>query len=499
MTATAPVLRMSGIAKNFAGVHALRSVDFELYSGQINALLGENGAGKSTLIKIIAGAHQPTAGTITLDGQEVRFRTPHAALTNGVAVVYQETSLAPDLSVLENLYLGSWKRDRGRIDWKSMRTEAATLFANLKMSIPLSARLGSIGKAAAQQVEIARALLRGARILILDEPGSVLNDQELRSLHSLLLDSRRAGVAVVYITHRLEEVFRIADRITVLRDGVTAAVADAQDVDEAWVIRQMVGREVSDLYSRPPAEIGEPLLVLDALSGGAAFANVSLTVHAGEIVGLAGLVGAGRTELGRAIAGMAPTSGGSITLRGRPLPDTPWGRQRAGIGYLPGDRSGQGVFGIRTVSANITLTTLARHTRGVLMDRTKQRSAAAEAMESLNVNPRRPDLPIGALSGGNQQKALLARVLSTSPALVVLEEPTSGVDIGAKSEIHRLIGEFVQNGMGVLLISSDLPELVGMSDRTLVMREGAIVGEFEKNADPEAVMGLAFRSTGSKE
>ncbi|MDX6321236.1 MAG: rhamnose transport system ATP-binding protein [Propionibacteriaceae bacterium] len=493
-----PVLTMTGIAKNFAGVQALRSVDFALYAGEINALLGENGAGKSTLIKIIAGAHQPTAGAITLDGVETRFRNPHAATSAGVAVVYQETSLAPDLSVLENLYLGSWEHKGGRVSWQTMRVQAAELFERLQMSIPLSARLGSLSKATAQQVEIARALLRGARILILDEPGSVLNDQELRSLHELLIESKQKGVAVVYITHRLEEVFRLADEITVLRDGVTAAVARADEVDEAWVIRQMVGRSVESLYARQETAIGSPVLQLRGLCGGEAFEDVDLTVHAGEIVGLAGLVGAGRSELAQCIAGLHPQTGGSLSILGAEVPATPWARQEAGVGYLPGDRGGQGIFSFRTLISNITLTTARRYASLGFVRRAAQRQAAAQAMTQLNVKPLLPDLAIGNLSGGNQQKALIARVLATEPKVLILEEPTSGVDIGAKEEIHHLIDNLVVHGLGVLLISSDLPELVGMSDRTLVMREGRIAGEIGKGAEPEDVMAIAFSSTSVK-
>jgi ABC-type sugar transport system ATPase subunit len=490
-----PVLALRGIAKNFAGVQALRDVDFSLFSGEINALLGENGAGKSTLIKIIAGAHQPTAGTISLDGEDVRFRSPHQATERGVAVVYQETSLAPDLSVLENLYLGAWKRKGGSIDWKTMKRDAEALFKRLSMDIPLTSRLGDLSKATAQQVEIARAMLKGARILILDEPGSVLNDEELRSLHDLLVESKQQGVAVVYITHRLEEVFRLADRITVIRDGVTAAVAPASEVDEAWVVRQMVGRDVENLYERTATEAGRPVLSVAGLSCRGFFQDVSLEVNAGEIVGLAGLVGAGRSELAQCIAGLLPYNAGTLTIAGKHVVSTkPWERQKAGVGFLPGDRGGQGIFAGRSLIANITLTTLRLYSRFGFVNRRSQREAASKAIERLHVMPKLPELEIGNLSGGNQQKALIARVLATGPELLILEEPTSGVDIGAKEEIHHLIDSLVSQGLGVLLISSDLPELVGMSDRVLVMREGRIAGEFSKGASPEEVMSLAFSS-----
>jgi rhamnose transport system ATP-binding protein len=485
---------MKGIAKSFSGVQALREVDFTLYPGEINALLGENGAGKSTLIKIIAGAHQPQAGVITIDGVETRLRNPHTATAAGIAVVYQETSLVPDLSVLENLYLGAWEHRAGRITWRSMRARATELFHRLNMSIPLGARLGSLSKATAQQVEIARALLRGARILILDEPGSVLNDQELRSLHELLIESKQRGVAVVYITHRLEEVFRLADEITVLRDGASVAVARAADVDEPWVIRKMVGRDVDQLYARKESLPGGPVLEVRGLGDGAAFADVDLTVRAGEIVGLAGLVGAGRSELAQCIAGLHTQASGSLRILGEDVAPTPWARQLAGVGYLPADRGGQGIFAIRTLVDNITLTTLSSHSVAGFVRRGAQREAAVRGMTDLNVKPMLPELAIGNLSGGNQQKALLARVLATRPRILILEEPTSGVDIGAKAEIHQLVDALVAEGIGVLLISSDLPELVGMSDRTLVMREGRIAGEVGRGASAEDVMAIAFSS-----
>ncbi len=491
---TAPVLAMHGITKHFAGVRALRGVDFELRAGRVTALLGENGAGKSTLIKIIAGAHQPTSGEIELDGEQVVMRSPHAAMERGIAVVYQETSLAPDLSVLENLYLGAWKQRATGLDWAGMRAEASALFDRLGVSIPLGARLGALSKANAQQIEIARAILKGARILILDEPGSVLNEDELASLHSLLLESKENGVAVVYITHRLEEVFRIADDITVLRDGVSVAKRPAAEADEAWVVREMVGRDVDALYSRTEVEPGDVALSVDALTKADLFTDVSFQIRAGEIVGLAGLVGAGRSEVAEAIAGLLVPDSGTVLIGGASVPATPWARQSAGVGLLPGDRGGQGVFGIRSVTTNITITTLARHSRFGLINRRSQRGAADDAVERFGIRPPKPELAIGNLSGGNAQKALVARVLERAPSVLILEEPTSGVDIGAKEEIHHIIDDLVAAGTAVLLISSDLPELVGMADRVLVMREGRIAAELPRGTDPEDVMAVAFRA-----
>lgn len=492
-----PVLTLRNITKNFAGVQALRGVDFDLHAGRVTALLGENGAGKSTLIKVIAGAHQPSSGEIELDGRPIVMRSPHFAMQRGVAVVYQETSLAADLSVLENLYLGAWKARATGIDWAGMRAEASALFDRLGVSIPLGARLGSLSKANAQQVEIARAILKGARILILDEPGSVLNEDELSSLHSLLLESKEKGVAVVYITHRLEEVFRIADQITVMRDGASVAHADAAEVDEAWVVRQMVGRDVSALYSRNRVPLGDVALSVDQLGKRGLFDDVSFELRAGEIVGLAGLVGAGRSEVAEAIAGLLTPDSGTIRIAGREVPSTPWARQGAGVGFLPGDRGGQGIFAIRSVTSNITLTTLREHSRFGLIRRRAQTATAADAITRFGIRPRTPDTAIGNLSGGNQQKALVARVLARAPQVIILEEPTSGVDIGAKEELHHIVDELVADGAAVLLISSDLPELVGMSDRVLVMREGRIAAELPGGSDPEAVMSVAFRAEGA--
>jgi len=491
-----PVLSLRGITKNFAGVRALRGVDFDLHAGKVTALLGENGAGKSTLIKIIAGAHQPSSGEIVLDGERTVMRSPHVAMQHGVAVVYQETSLAADLSVLENLYLGAWKQKLTGIDWAGMRTEASALFDRLGIRIPLGARLGALSKANAQQVEIARAILKGARILILDEPGSVLNEDELSSLHSLLLESKENGVAVVYITHRLEEVFRIADRITVMRDGASVAYAEASEVDEAWVVRQMVGRDVDTLYARTDVPAGEVVLSVEGIGRKGLFEDVTFQLRAGEILGLAGLVGAGRSEVAEAISGLLTPDAGRILIGGREVPSRPWDRQDAGVGYLAGDRGGQGIFAIRSVVSNITLTTLKRHSRAGLIRRSSQRAAADAAVERFDIRPPKPQLAIGNLSGGNQQKALLARVLERSPSVLILEEPTSGVDIGAKEQIHRIVDQLVADGTAVLLISSDLPELVGMADRVLVMREGRIAAELPRGADPEAVMSIAFRAEG---
>jgi rhamnose transport system ATP-binding protein len=488
------VLALRGITKNFAGVQALRGVDFELRAGRVTALLGENGAGKSTLIKIIAGAHQPSAGEIELDGAIVTMRNPHSAMERGIAVVYQETSLAPDLSVLENLYLGSWKQKLTGIDWKSMREEASALFERLGIRIPLGAALGSLSKANAQQVEIARAILKSARILILDEPGSVLNEDELASLHALLLESKDKGVAVVYITHRLEEVFRIADDITVLRDGKSVASSLAADANEEWVVKQMVGRSVDALYSRTKVIPGEVALSVANLNKSGLIDDVSFELRAGEIVGLAGLVGAGRSEVAEVVAGLLAPDSGTVLIAGQSVAATPWGRQQAGVGHLPGDRGGQGVLAIRSVTSNITLTTLERFTRLGLIQRGAQRAAAMAAVDRFGIRPAEPSQAIGNLSGGNQQKALVARVLERSPSVIILEEPTSGVDIGAKEEIHHIIDELVAAGTAVLLISSDLPELVGMCDRVLVMREGRIAAEFARGATPEQVMAAAFKA-----
>ena len=485
-------LQLNNIKKKFGETQALNGASFSVVGGEIHALLGENGAGKSTLIRIIAGAHKPDSGDIKLNGKITTFKNPHEAQGFGISVVYQETSLCTDLSVLENLYLGRLISTNGILNWKAMKSKASELLNKLGMNIPLEARLGDLGKASQQQVEIARSLLHGAKIIILDEPGSVLNSDEMHNLHTLLKEARDNGVAVIYITHRLEEVFRIANRITVLRDGISIDSADISDVDENWVIKNMVGREINNLYSRNLRAKGEALLEIKNLSLMDFFRDVNLIVHAGEVVGLAGLVGAGRNELAMSIAGINQYNEGEVLILGMPAPEGVAAIQNAGLGYVPADRLRQGLFWTLSIQSNITIGVLKKLKRIIFVKRNRQREISNALVSQLGIKTANPINAINTLSGGNAQKALLAKILAIKPKVLILEEPTTGVDIGAKQEIHKLIDELVNDGIGVLLISSDLPELLGMSDRILIMSEGVIAGELPRGATSEQVMSVAF-------
>ncbi len=486
------VIELEQIVKAFGGVKALDGVDFELKRGEIHALLGENGAGKSTLIKIIAGAIKPDDGTYTLKGKKVVFSSPHEAMSEGVSVVYQETSLAPDLSVLENLYLGTWAGSQLKINWKEMRRKAKQLLEELGMNLPLNARVNTLGKGNAQQVEIARAILRKTDILILDEPGSVLNDDELNDLHALIKRYVSDGVAVIYITHRLEEVEKIADRISVLRDGKRVAFTQASGVSKDWMVSKMVGRPASTTFTRDKIEPGETVLSLSNVCCEKMLKDISFDVHKREVLGVAGLVGCGKTELAELICGYRKIDSGVISFLGEKLNDRPVGVRSQGISYLPGDRSGKGVFDIMTLSSNMTMPSLKCFRKFFWIDGKERDKYVSQRLRDLGVNKTDPKVQIFSLSGGNQQKVLLGRCLELSPKLLILEDPTSGVDVAAKREIHMMIDSLVSNGCAVLLISSDLNEIMTMSDRILVMREGKISGEKPRDADAEEIMALAF-------
>jgi ABC-type sugar transport system ATPase subunit len=484
-----PYLRMAGISKRFGGVVALKRVDFEVASGEVHALVGENGAGKSTLIKIVAGAYQPDEGRIEVGGRTVEMRSPAHAQSLGIAVMYQETSLYRDLSVVENLFVGRYQRTRfGLIDWRRMEQQALALFERLGVSVPLHAKLDDVGKAQMQIVEIAKALLRDARLLIMDEPTAALSEHEVQNLFTVIDGLRREGAAIIYISHRLEEIALIADRVTVLRDGQRAGDGLVAELAHADIVRMMVGRSLEQLYPRHIQARGEPLLEVRGLSRADKFQDISLTVHGGEIVALAGLVGSGRTEVVRAIFGIDRADAGEIRLRGRPLSRKPWDSVAAGLALIPEDRGRQGLVLPFEVCTNLSLAALRRLSPAGVVDRRAEQEVAGRLAEQLDIRPRRIELPTESLSGGNQQKVVLGKWLATEPSVLMLDEPTQGVDIGAKAEIHRLIDELVAQGHGVLLISSDLAELVGMADRLLVMRRGRIVRTLERGCTGTEVL-----------
>ena len=492
---TPPLLTLRRAAKSFGGVRALRGVDFDLQAGEVHALLGENGAGKSTLIKIITGAHRPDGGEITVAGRTLAGLTPALAQQLGIACIYQQPALFPDLTVAENIGLrlepaGATRR----IKWPSRRARATELLARVGASIAPDAEVRELSMPEQQLVEIACAVGAGARIVVMDEPTASLTQREQERLFSVVRELRAGGVGVIYISHRLEEIFALADRVTVLRDGESVGTHAVRDIDEAGLIKLMVGREVAQLY--PPAESGPGDVVLKMSGVGCAAGgvrNVSCEVRAGEIFGLAGLVGAGRTELARVLFGLTPADAGEITLNGaRIAPGSPQEAVAHGIAYVPEDRRRHGVVLEMPIAENMTMAIHRRLFPGAWLRFGAERTLALEFIRDLAVKCASCDAPGGSLSGGNQQKVSLARWLATKPRLLILDEPTQGVDVGAKSEIHKIIRRLAKEGLAVIMISSDLPEILGMSDRIGVMRGGTLTAVLPGGTAAPVVMAAAL-------
>jgi rhamnose transport system ATP-binding protein len=492
----ASLLELTGISKAFAGVHALKGVSFDLRAGEVHALVGENGAGKSTLIKVITGAHLPDKGRIEVDGRPVGELDPVRARELGIAAIYQQPALFPDLTVAENIAIGLepdgiWRRVR----WDRRRAHAKILLEKIAATIDPETEVRSLSMPEQQLVEIARALGAEARILIMDEPTASLSDKEVDRLFRVIGELKSHGVGIVYISHRLEELPAIANRVTALRDGVLVGTRRMEEVSRGDLIRMMVGRELSAVFPKTSVEPGELVLEVRHLSCRAAgVRDVSLSVRAGEIVGLAGLVGAGRTELARVLFGITPADTGEVRLRGQPVAiDSPPHAAALGIAYVPEDRRRHGVILDMTTAANATLATLHAISRFGFLNFRREREIAAGFVRQLGIKTPSLETRVGNLSGGNQQKVALARWLAAKPALLILDEPTQGVDVGAKAEIHRLMSELAGWGLAILMISSELPEILGMSDRIAVMHGGTIVGSFDRaGATQEAILELAL-------
>lgn len=491
------LLNLTAITKVFGGVRALKGVDLRLAAGEVHALVGENGAGKSTLVKVITGAHQPDSGTIEIAGQPITRNNPALARSLGVATIYQQPALFPDLSVAENIAMRLERPARWRwIDWTSRRRQARELLARVGADrIHPDAPVRRLTMPQQQLVEIASSLGGNAKILILDEPTASLGDREVENLFRIIADLKRDGVGMIYISHRLDELPRIADTVTVLRDGTGIGTQPMAGVDRAELIRMMVGRSLESVFPKVDVTPGAVVLETRSLSCAASgVADISLTVRSGEILGLAGLVGSGRTELARILFGLTPADGGEIRLNGVPLTiDSPQRAVDAGIAYVPEDRRRHGVILEMPVAVNSTLAVLRRISKGGLLDFPAERVMAARYVQMLGIKTHSIDNAVGNLSGGNQQKVALARWLATEPKVIILDEPTQGVDVGAKAEIHRLIGELALRGLAIILISSELPEILGMSDRIAVMHGGSIRGVLNRpEADQERIMALAF-------
>lgn len=486
-----PVLELRHVAKSFGSVVALSSADLTVRANSIHALVGENGAGKSTLVKIVAGLYQRDSGDFLLRGETVDFTSTAAAKEAGIAVIYQEPTLFPDLSVTENIFMGRQPTDRlGRIDRRAMRREATEIFERLSVTIDPDRLAEGLSIADQQIIEIAKAISLDARLLIMDEPTAALSGLEVDRLFAVARSLRDEGRGLVFISHRFDEVFSLCDAVTVMRDGSFVSTDPITAVTEEEIVRRMVGREVGNLFPKQEAVIGDVVLEVEGLESVGVFHDVSFTVRAGEIVGLAGLVGAGRSEIARAIFGVDGYQSGTVTLAGQRVPKgNPAAAMRAGLGLVPEDRRKQGLVLESSVSRNSTLAIRKGLTRWGFLRNKAENSSAAVWASRLQVKTSALDTLAGTLSGGNQQKVVLAKWLATDPKVLIIDEPTRGIDVGTKSEVHRLISELAGRGMAILMISSELPEVLGMADRVLVVREGRITAEIAReDATSENVM-----------
>lgn len=497
----APLLQLDRITKSFGAVRALRGVSFALEPGEVHALLGENGAGKSTLIKVITGAHAPDGGTIAVGGEAIAHLSPARARALGIACIYQQPALFPDLSVAENIALRLEKTSPGHlVRWRERRQRAAELLHRIGADIDPAKEVRALSMPEQQLVEIACALGSGARIVIMDEPTASLTQKEQHLLFAVVRELRASGVGVIYISHRLEEIFALADRVTVLRDGESVGTNPIDALNESTLIRMMVGREVAAIYPASEGAPGDAVLELRGVGCAASgVRGIDLTVRAGEVVGLAGLVGAGRTELARILFGLTPADAGEIKLGGRRVTlDDPRAAIAEGIAYVPEDRRRHGVILEMPIAANTTMAVHSRLFPGTWLRLGTERQLTLDFMRDLAIKTAGPEAPGGSLSGGNQQKVALARWLATKPKLLILDEPTQGVDVGAKGEIHKIIRRLAKEGLAVLMISSDLPEVLGMSDRIAVMRGGTIVAELPGGSEAHDVMAAALGQAGKE-
>jgi len=478
-------MRAEHITKVFPGTTALDDVTFDVREGQVNVLVGENGAGKSTLMKILAGVEQPTEGRVLMDGEVVELPSVTAAAQHGVGIIFQELNLCTNLSVLDNLFLAQEVTRAGTIDRKAERQKAGELLGRLEQDIDPDELVSNLRIGQQQIVEIAKALTHDVRVLIMDEPTSALSQAEVQGLFRIIRDLKARGVSIVYISHKLEELLQVGDHITVLRDGRIVASAEARDVDVPWIIEQMVGRSPASLFARTDHERGETLLrvvdvVLPRLGGGYLLDHVSLELHAGEILGLYGLMGAGRTELMEVLAGIRPEASGEVWLADQRLDGASVAdRIETGIVLVPEDRKTDGLVPTLSVAHNMVLSSLGRYLNRIYLSRGKERSAVEKMIDDLSVRVADPGQNIGSLSGGNQQKVVVAKGLLTNPRVLLLDEPTRGIDVGAKSEIFQIMSRLAGEGYGILFVSSELKEVMAMSDRILVLSKGAIVAELE--------------------
>ena len=496
-----PVLQMQGITKRFNGVPALQNVDLTIYPGEVHALMGENGAGKSTLMKILAGAYIADEGEIHINGNPVKITDPGTARKSGINLIYQELNVAPNLTVTENMFMGSELRQGQFLDRKGMQLEAQQVLKSLGANFTEQTVVGKLSIAEQQQVEIARALKDKSRVLVMDEPTAALSDRETERLFEVIRKLRSDGIAIIYISHRMEEIYALADRISVLRDGQYIGSLTRDEISPQRLVQMMVGRDMQDFYEHQRQKNPGPVVLsVRNISDGRKIKPASFDVHAGEILALSGLVGAGRTEICRLIFGADRKASGEVFLHGKKLNiNTPSDAIDAGIGYVPEDRKDQGLFLEMSSRKNIAINTLKQDAKAGVVNWGSVNRLATQAVENFHIRLANLEIRAVDLSGGNQQKLLLARWLAIKPRILMLDEPTRGVDIGAKSEIYRIMSELAAQGVAIIMVSSELPEVVGMSDRVLVMREGHLVGELDdslgKEITQEKIMHYATGAT----
>lgn len=491
------VLELKGITKIFPGVKALNNVQFQLKKGEVHALMGENGAGKSTFIKVITGVHKAEEGEMFLDGQKVDFKGPRDAQAAGIAAVYQHPTSYPDLSVAENIFMGHEIIKNGMIQWKKMNEEATKLLEQLNADFKSTDEMGALSVAQQQMVEIAKALSTNARIIILDEPTAALTKNESEELYRIVDKLRDDGVSIIFISHRFEDMYRLATRITVFRDSQYIGTYNVDGITNADLIKAMVGREIKDLFPKPDVKIGAEMLKIEGLSRMGYFKNVSFTVHAGEIVGLTGLVGAGRTEVVESVCGIAKPDEGKVYLEGKPVQiKQPSDAMKQGIILLPEDRQKEGLIMSWGLGRNVVLPTMGKYAKSGFNDEKKEREVSKQLLEDVDTKAVTIFDPASSLSGGNQQKVVVAKALGQEMKVVIMDEPTKGVDVGAKAEIYQIMGDLAKQGYAIILISSEMPEILGMSDRIIVMCNGKVTGELKRGeATQEGILELAMEKS----
>jgi ABC-type sugar transport system ATPase subunit len=492
------LLEMKGIGKTFPGVRALEGVQLTVKQGQVHALLGENGAGKSTLIKILSGAYPKDEGQILFEGRPVEIRGPHDAQALGISTIYQEFYLARDLTVAENVFLGHLPTKRGRVDWSTVKARTRGILDALGVALSVDAPISSLSVAEQQLVEIAKALNRKTRILVMDEPSALLGEKDLENLFRVVRSLQAQGIGIIYISHRLREIFELADEVTILKDGRYVSTQHVADVTMDDLVKLMIGRDLKDVYPKRTVELGDVLLEVSGLSQSKLLRDISFQLHAGEIVGFAGIVGSGRTELARAIFGADPSSG-EMRIAGKPYkPHSPAAAIRNGVALVTEDRKTQGLFLQLSVRINTTISGLRRLTRLGVINFGKELALVKRMIQELRIKTPTPSFLVVNMSGGNQQKVVLARWLSVGTRIFLMDEPTRGIDVGSKSEIYQIMDGLTRQGVGIIMISSELPEVLGMSDRIMVMRQGRIVKELSRaEASEETVMQYAVGSGGA--